>query len=79
MIIFGGSISKFFSIKNSFQIKRCAIERIFRRPGSFDYQKQFTNSICGKHVLETFNFAFVSKIKFHFQNAIFTRDIAKVS
>jgi hypothetical protein len=30
-------------------------------------------------VVEKFNFAFVSKIKFPFQKVVFTRDIAKVS
>jgi hypothetical protein len=30
-------------------------------------------------VVEMFNFAFVSKIKFPFQKVVFIRDIAKVS
>jgi hypothetical protein len=50
-----------------------------KKLGTFDYQEKFTNSICGKHVAEMFNFAFVSKIKFPFQKVIFIRDIAKVS
>jgi hypothetical protein len=41
-------------------------QNIFRRLGPFDYQEQFTNAICGKYVAETFNFMFMSKIKFPF-------------
>jgi hypothetical protein len=59
--------------------KGCIVERIFRRLGCFDFQKQFTNSIYGEHVVETFNFTFASKIKFPFQKAVFTKDIAKFS
>jgi hypothetical protein len=51
----------------------------FRKLGSFGYQGKFTNSICEEHVAEMFNFEFVSKIKFPFQKAIFTRDILRVS
>jgi hypothetical protein len=40
------------------------MKRIFRRPGSFNCQKQFTNSICGKHVAKTLSFAFVSKLNY---------------
>jgi hypothetical protein len=58
------------------QKKGCATERIFRRLGPFNCQEQFTNSICGKYVAEMFNFMFVSKIKFPFQNVVFTRSIA---
>jgi hypothetical protein len=45
MCFFGGSIFNFFSIKDSFKKRRCAIERIFRKLGSFDCQEQFTNSV----------------------------------
>jgi hypothetical protein len=40
------------------------MKRIFRRPRSFNCQKQFTNSICGKHVAKMFNFTFVSKLNY---------------
>jgi hypothetical protein len=39
----------------------------------FDCQEQFTHLVCGKYVVETFNFVFVSKNKFPFQKAVFTR------
>ncbi len=41
--------------------------KFFRRLGPFDCLEQFINSTCGKYVVEMFNFAFVSKIKFPFQ------------
>jgi hypothetical protein len=34
--------------------------------GLFIVKNNFTNSVCGKYVVETFNFAFVSKIEFPF-------------
>jgi hypothetical protein len=61
------------------QKRGCATKRIFRRLGSFDCQKKFTNSIYGEHLAKTCSFVFMSKIEFPFQKVIFTRDIAKVS
>ncbi len=60
-----------FFCQKFFQKKRCAIERISRRLGLFDCQERITNAICGKYVVETFNFMFVSKIKFPFQKVVF--------
>jgi len=74
-IVFGG----IFFYQKFLQKRGCSIERIFRRPRSFDCQKKITNLICGKHVAETFNLVFVSKITFPFQKAVFTRNITKVS
>jgi hypothetical protein len=69
-----------FLKKNLFLKKKgCATKRNFKRLGPFDCQEQFTNSICGKHVVEMFNFAFMSKIKFPFQKIIFIRNIANIS
>ncbi len=65
-IMFSGSNSKFFPLKNSFKKEDVSSKKIFRRLGSFDYQEQFTNLVCGEHVVEKFNFVFVSKIKFPF-------------
>ncbi len=70
MIVFGGSSSKFFSVKYSFKKSMLHIKNC---------QEQFTNLVCGEHVVETFNFAFASKNKFPFKKVVFKRDIAKVS
>ncbi len=61
------------------QKRRCATKKIFKGPGSFDCLQQSTNLICGKHLVQTFSFAFVSKLEFPFQKAVFTKDIARVS
>jgi hypothetical protein len=68
-----------FFYQRFLQKRGCATKINFKRLGPFDCQKQFTNSICGKHVAKTFNFTFMSKIKFPFQKAIFKKYIAKVS
>jgi len=70
----------FLKIYQRFLQKRgCAAKRIFRRLGSFDCQEKIINFVYGKHLDETFNFSFMSKIKFPFKKAIFTRDIVRVS
>jgi hypothetical protein len=59
--------------------KECATKRIFKRPGSSDCQEQFSNSVCGEHLAQTFSFVFVSKIELPFQKIVFTKDIVRVS
>jgi len=74
-------VGQFFNFFNQIFLRKkgCATKRIFKGHGSFDCLEQFTNSVCGKHLAQTFSFAFVSKIEFPFQKAVFTRDIARVS
>jgi hypothetical protein len=68
-----------FSFQRLLQKRGCAIERIFKGLGSFDCSEQSTSLVCGEHLAQTSSFAFVSKIEFPFQKAIFTRNIAKVN
>ncbi len=72
-----------FFCQRFLQNERFSIERIFKRPGSFDCQKKFNNSVYGEHVIETFSFVFVSKIKFpsrrQFAQKILSRLVEKIS
>ncbi len=76
---FGKSISKLFSIKESFKKKRCVIERICRGPLFVNCQKQLTYLVYGKYLAQTFGSLSLSKIRFPFQKAISTRYIIRVN
>jgi len=62
-IMSDGSIFNFI-YQRFLKKKGCATERIFRRLGPFDYQKKFTNSICGKMWLKHLILRLCPKLNF---------------
>jgi len=58
-------VVNFFDVKDF--LKKNDVQQIFLgKPWSFDCEKQFSNSICEKHVAKMFGFAFVSTGSFSF-------------
>jgi hypothetical protein len=60
-VYIGGQSLNFF-----FQKGGCVIKRVLKGPWSFDCQKQLTNSICKKYMVEVVDFMFMSKLNFPF-------------
>ncbi len=71
-----GQISKNISVKDSFK-KEDMPQKEFLKDLGLMLRTICTNSICGKCLVKTFDFALMSKIKPPFQKIVFTRNTAK--
>jgi hypothetical protein len=61
-----GSIFKFYFVKDTFKKKDVSPKKKLEDLGVLIVKKQFTYPICGKYVVQTFNFLSLSKIKLPF-------------